>query len=283
MINQVLFQALRNRKNEMEVEMILTRTLFDGDMVKVSRRLMIGLSFFICLFFAIGCSQQPEDPAWYQSTTSGDTLESKELITKINDVNSLFDLYEMRQEYVLRGGDSSDIMMELDRRRDQLVESAETFPAIPGKLDFLGWNIQWAGVDPDRQGSEDTEKYRISGYFVVTGKMDRDWIWKIMTKVDEKDASVLPPDRQKCRYVNWQVHPKTSTWEPGEHHVVSTVMELKPVPYYIFATMFIYPELINHGAFDYGWFVDPDLPPVPKDKPAPHLFSQKSAGKPAPQ
>ena len=229
--------------------MIVTQYIFNYLMVKVSRQLMIGLSLLICLFFAIGCSQQPEDPAWFQSTMSGDALKGVELITKINDVSSLFDLYKMKREYILRGGESRDIMMELDRRRDQLEKEAKSFPAIPGKLDFLGWDID----------KVDGNRYRVSCYFVVTGKMDHDWIFKLLAKVDEKDASMLPPENQKSGRVKWQVYPKTSTWDPGEHKIISKIVDLKPIPYNIYARFFIWPEGIYQDVFFYGWFADPDL------------------------
>jgi hypothetical protein len=222
--------------------------------------IILGSGMVLSTAALVSCSRAPEDPAWFQSTATGEALGPDQLAEKIERIDSLFDLYDMKREYILRGGDSREIMAELDRRRDQLVEEADAFPAIPGKLDFLGWDsIEKVGAN----------QYRISGYFVARDKMERDWQFKIMTKVDEQHVSLLPPDRQNARYLNWPVFPKTSTWQPGEHHILSTIMKLEPIPYYIYARMFYYPELINHGEIAYGWFADPNLPPVPKDKPAP--------------
>ena len=210
---------------------------------------LTGFCVLFLVLSAASCSRAPEDPAWFQSTTSGDPLSSNRLTEKINHTDSLFDLYEMKREYILRGGESGDIMKELNQRRDQLVKKAEAFPAIPGKLDFFGWDID----------KVDGNKYRISCYFVVTGKMERDWIFKLIGKVDEKHAHLLPPENQKYRSVKWQEYPKTSTWDPGEHKIISEIVELQPIPYNIYARFFIWPENKYQDVFSYGWFADPDL------------------------
>lgn len=206
----------------------------------------------ICLVFlmvsATSCSRAPDDPAWFQSTTSGDTLSSDQLTEKLHKTDSLFQLYDMKREYILRGGDSRKIMEAMDTRRDQLAENSEVLPAIPDKLDFLGWDIKKIGG----------AKYRISCYFVVTGEMERDWILKIVGAVDEKHISLLPPKNQKIKYAKWQLNPKTSTWEPGEHKILSQIVELKPIPYNIAAVFFLYPEREYCKAFRYGWFADAD-------------------------
>ena len=208
-----------------------------------------ALCAILAIIIVTGCSRAPEDPAWFQSTTSGDTLTSAQLGERINRTDSLFDLFDMKREYILRGGESEKIMIALDKRRDQLTEVAEAFPAIPDKLDFLGWDID----------KMDNNKYRISCYFVVTGNMDRDWIFKLIAKVDEKHAHMLPPENQKGRRIKWQVYPKTSTWDPGEHKIISELVELQSIPYNISARFFLWPEGECQKPFSYGWFADPDL------------------------
>ena len=201
-----------------------------------------------------GCSRAPEEPAWFQETATGHFLESDQVLSKISKVDSLFELYRMKREYILRGGDSKDVMQSLDERRDQLVGKAPTFPAIPGKLDFCGWDIEKVGDN----------EYQVFGYFVVTGKMDRDWILKIMANVDDKHIQMLPLEQQKAGRAKWQVYPKTSTWDVGEHHILGEIIELRPIPYHISARFFLWPELINQDVFSYGWFADPDL--IPEDQ-----------------
>ncbi len=196
----------------------------------------------------IACSRTPEEPSWFQATSSGETLDGARLTAIIRQTDSLFDLYDMKREYILRGGDSPEIMQELDRRRDQLAATIERFSAIPGKLDFLGWDIRKVAGN----------RYRISCYFVVVGKMDRDWILKLMAKVDEKHAHLLPPENQVDGRMRWQVYPKTSTWDPGEHKIIAEIVELQPIPYDIFARFFLWPEDTYQDAFSYGWFADPD-------------------------
>jgi len=229
---------------------------------KTNFRFRAFLCLGACLTAGVlaGCSRCQEEPAWFQST---DIRGEEDLLNKIQSVDCLFALESMRREYVLRENEPSQAVLEaLDSRAGRLVAEAEVFPAIPGALDFLGWKIERIGSGSAKQKTDDRRKYRVSGYFVVTGRMDRDWIFKIMTKVDDQHVFLLPPDRQKAKYLNWQIYPKTSTWKPGEHYVLSTTVELKPIPYYIFARMFLYPELINHDVFAYGWFADPDEAPA---------------------
>ena len=228
--------------------MNLLKKLFCVDRAADLPKALTGFCVLFLVLSAASCSRAPEDPAWFQSTTSGDTLDSTKLIEKISQVDSLFNLYDMKREYVLRGGESGEIMEALDQRRDQLVKEAEAFPAIPDKLDFFGWDID----------KVDGNKYRISCYFVVTSKMERDWILKIVGKVDEKHVPMLSPENQKAKRVKWQLYPKTSTWDPGEHKILSQVVDLQPIPYRIGAVFFIYPEKKYRKAFSYGWFADVD-------------------------
>jgi len=213
---------------------------------------LLGLGIFLSALSGVGCSRAPEDPAWFQSTTLGDTLADNRLVEKINQTDSLFKIYSMKREYILRGGESRGIMSALNRRRDQLVKATESFTVIPGKLDFFGWDID----------KVDDNKYRISCYFIVTGKMERNWTFKLVGKVDEKQAHLLPPENQKHRSVKWQVYSKTSTWDPGEHKIISKIVELQPVPYDISAVFYIYPEKKYGKPFLYGWFADVDAESV---------------------
>ncbi len=232
----------------------------------VFRKLSVALSYILgigilgCGILGFGCSRAPEDPAWFQSTKSGDLLSEDQLVGKINNTDSLFGLHEMRRKYIILGGKSASVIEALELRRDQLVEEIEPFPAIPGKLDFFEWDIRKIGE----------KRYRVSCYFVVREKLEYDWNLNIMTKVDEEHADLLPADRQQAGYVNWRIRPPASSWEPGEHQILSRIIELEPVPYYINARMMWWPERLNHAVFTYGWFADTDQPVDLEDKPAPH-------------
>jgi len=229
--------------------MNLLKKLFCVDRAADLPKALTGFCVLFLVLSAASCSRAPEDPAWFQSTTSGDTLTSAQLGERINRTDSLFDLFDMKREYILRGGESEKIMIALDKRRDKLTEAADTFPAIPDKLDFLGWDID----------KMDNNKYRISCYFVVVGKMDKNWIFKLLAKVDEKHAPMLPPENQKGRRMKWQLYPKPSTWDPGEHKILSELVELQPIPYNIYGRFFLWPEGKYQDVFSYGWFADPDL------------------------
>ncbi len=240
-----------------------------GKMRFAGRAVLVAVMVFGFLT-AVACSRAPEDLPWFKSEESGLRLDPDEIQARIDGVDCLFRIHDMKRDFILQGGDGAEaVLAALDGRRDQLVEKTKPFPAVPGALDFFAWRIRPASEIPGRQWERDQGKYEISGYFVVTGEMDKDWIFKVMTQVDDQHVSLLPPDRQQAKYLNWQVFPRTSTWEPGEHHILSTIADLQPIPYYIFAQMYIWPERVQHGVFAYGWFADPDLPPLPEDKPAP--------------
>lgn len=217
-----------------------------------------------------GCRRAPEEPAWFHSPETGEVLGPEALGEIIQDTDCLFRIDEMKRELIFRGGEEvPEIMAALNRRRDRLVEETEAFSAVPGALDFLGWRIRPTSEVPGREWETREGRYEISGYFVVTGEMDRNWIFRIMTKVDDQHVHLLPPERQQARYINWQIFPRTSDWSPGEHHILSTIMDLQPIPYYIYARMYLYPEFINQPDFAYGWFAGSNVEPVPEDKPPP--------------
>lgn len=250
--------------------MIQSRFLAGGGKMSFAGRAVLVAVMAFGLFTAVACSRAPEEPAWFQSEETGKTLGPDELLAKIAGVDCLFQIYDMKRDFILQGGErGEEVLAALDGRRDQLVEKAKPFPAVPGDLDFFAWRIRPASEIPGRQWERDQRKYEISGYFVVTGEMDKDWIFKVMTQVDDHHVSLLPPDRQQAKYLNWQVFPRTSTWEPGEHHILSTIADLQSIPYYIYAQMYIWPERVHHGVFAYGWFADPDLSLLSEDKPAP--------------
>ena len=226
--------------------------------------LFSGLCILIPLT-AINCSPTSQEPPEGYSV---ENISTNDLLAKIQTIDSLFELNDIIEQFNLRADKpAQEALAALYARRDQLINNADVIPAIPGALDFYGWDIQWVGVDPDRQRGDDRENYKISGYFVVNGKMDRDWVFKIMTKVDESHVHLLPANRRDAGYINWSIRAPTSTWEPGEHHILSTTAKLKPIPYYISARMFYPPELKNHASFSYGWFADPDVGSTPNHEP----------------
>lgn len=244
--------------------MKLRQTKIRSQMILSSAR-RVGILLAAVLVLA-GCSPEKPKPDRDQSPGVSGAGAWRE---KVSQVADLFELQALREEYLQQAIEPDrEIIAALDARRDQLVKETDAFPAIPGALDFLGWKIQELGPDPDRRAGDDRKRYRISGYFVVTGKMDKNWTFRIMTKVDKQHLSYLPPDRRKPGYLNWQIPTETSTWQPGEHHILSTVMELRPIPYYIYARMYYYPEMINHANFAYGWFADPDVGEIDRNQAA---------------
>ena len=85
-------------------------------------RLIILLWIIPSLASVIGCTRVSEEPAWFQSSVSGKTLSSGELISMIKAVDSISHLDAMKSEYESRGGRSGEVMGAMDRRREELGE-----------------------------------------------------------------------------------------------------------------------------------------------------------------
>jgi len=84
-----------------------------------------------------------------------------------------------------------------------------------------------------------------------------------VAKVDDSHVDRLPPDSRKEKRLRYKMAPETSTWEVGEHKIVSHIFNFQPIPYEIFGVFYLYPEGTYGDTFEYGWFADPDLQPGP--------------------
>jgi len=207
-----------------------------------------------CLvIWPIGCGsgQAPEEAEWYQSTATGKSLSDDQLLAKITRESNLFRLYEMKRSYIMGGGKSQAIVKALDARRDELVAARELSEAIPGKVDFVDWNIK----------KQDDGTHLVSAYLVVKNKPERDWRMKFIANVDEQHVDMLPPDSRAAKRLRHKINPETSTWEPGEHKILSQVFNFKAIPYEICGVFYLYPDGVYGETFKYGWFADPDLKP----------------------
>jgi len=131
-----------------------------------------------------------------------------------------------------------------------MVKDADTVPAIPGKIDFVAWDIRRL----------EEGKYEVSGYFVVIGKLDRDWRCKFVAIVDDNDLDMLPSECRKSKRIIHRLYPKTSTWDIGEHKILRRIFEFKPIPYKIHGIFSLYPENTWANKFEYGWYVDTEKP-----------------------
>lgn len=218
-------------------------------------RLLPAVVLAISFLTVSGCGPKPneEEPDWFRSTSTGKNLTDQTLLTKIDSTYDLFTLYRMKRQYVMRGGKSQAIVKALDERRNEIVDAHDRQTAIPDKLDFIDWEIRRVA-----DGS-----YEVSAYFVVTGKMDRDWRCKLVAKVDDSHVDKLPPDSRKEKRLRYKLTPETSTWEVGEHKILSHIFDFQPIPYKIFGVFSLYPEGTYGDMFEYGWFADPDLQPGP--------------------
>jgi len=216
------------------------------------KTLTAGLAVLIILggiLSGCGTDFRSEDAQWFQNTESGKALPGKEITDRINQENNLFSLYEMKRAYIMSGGKSQAIVKALDKRRDGLVEAKETEEAIPGKVDFIDWDISRL----------DDGRYMASAYFIVKEKPDRDWRMKFIANVDDQHIKMLPPDSRASKRLRWKINPDTSTWEKGEHKILSHIFEFKPIPYDISGVFFLYPDNVYGNRFEYGWFADPGI------------------------
>jgi len=204
-----------------------------------------------CLAKAVlgGCGSdcRPDDVRWYQATAACGNLPAGQLLEAISRQDSLFRLYEMKRDYIMGGEDSQAIVVALDARRDELVSARETAAAIPGKVDFVDYEVRKLA-----EGG-----YLVSAYFVARERPARDWRLNLIAKAEEAPSARRPgtPPAAALRY---KLQPETSVWKKGEHRILSQAFDFDAISYEISGEFFLYPDGVYADPFKCGRFAASD-------------------------
>ncbi len=194
--------------------------------------------------FGGGCSRAPEDPAWFQSTTTGEALPADQLRLAINRTESVFDLQRMKREYILRGGVDRAVIAELDRRREEILTEQPELGSPGPKVDLLAFD--YLRVGPGR--------YRAEYLFRARQPLPADLRISIYGGVLPEDIDSLSPAMREAgrRSEVWAHRPVPSAdqWEVGEYIYISHHLQGADIPYSIALKLY---QDEAPGSEDWDW------------------------------
>ncbi len=185
----------------------------------------LPLLMAIALVSIFGCSQAPEDPAWFQSTATGKVLSDEVLIGRIRSAGDPIAIYRMREEYRLRGGDSAEAKDALEQRLAELVSTLSPLGSPCPEADLIAFDYRKVGP----------ADYRADYLFRVNQPFEQDLrIGLYGTVAPEHLDRISGPRRaagKKSEF--WQLipSPATSTWTPGKEIFLSQHVNASPIPY----------------------------------------------------
>ncbi len=190
------------------------------------------------------CSQAPEDPAWFQSKTTGDPSDEGALINRVNATDDIVVLFGMKEEYSSRGGESDAVNRTLSERMDILVSQGVPLGSPCPEVDLVAFDYRRPGPN----------QYYVDFLFRVNKQFKTNLAIGITGKVSAEDRDQLSSKRRKAgkESESWSVKPvpPTSAWRPGEYVLVSSAIKAWPIAYNI--QISFYDPTVKSGEQQYG-------------------------------
>ncbi len=184
--------------------------------------LVMGVVLLVSLS---ACSRAPEDPAWFQSKTTGDPVDEGALINRINATDDIVVLFRMKEEYSSRGGEADAVNRALSERMDILASQGVPLGSPCPEVDLVAFDYRRPG--PNR--------YYVDFLFRVNKQFKTNLAIGITGKVLAENRDQLSPKRRKAgkESESWSVKPDppTSAWRPGEYVLVSSAINARPIAY----------------------------------------------------
>jgi len=173
-----------------------------------------------------GCSRGPEESAWFRSSESGKVLPFEELKADIQRTDSLFDLFDMKRQYVLSQGRMEPrVIEEIDRRRDRILAERPPLGSPCPEVDLVAFDYRY--VEPGR--------YRADYLFRVNGSFSADLEISLQGSVAPEHLDLISKARREDGKESevWVLRPDppTSTWGEGEVRRLSHPISARAIPY----------------------------------------------------
>jgi len=207
----------------------------------------------ILILFIAACSDPPppEDPAWFQSTTTGEALGEDILSAKINQVDDIFTIYRLKEKYLSRDGESQAVAKDLENRWEELLKNYTTSQTICPEADLIAFDYKKVGAN----------QYRADFLFKVNQPFSKDYKIALYGVVDENNRHLLSESRRRRgkKSEAWSSGPDPSTrdWSEGEYVFISNVIEAQPIPYNMYTILYDREGRCAHGQrVDLGWRVN---------------------------
>ena len=98
-------------------------------------------------------------------------------------------------------------------------------------------------------------QYKFSFLFKVNNGFEKDWIIYFHGLVEDANIDLLPKDRQKYKFSNWDFNPKpaTSAWPRNEDITITTEILAKPIPYYMTLGFCTHKDGRHGRGINLGW------------------------------
>lgn len=186
--------------------------------------LLWGIIFL--LWCGSGCSRVPEEPSWFQSTSTGSVLSDNQLLGEISRTDSLFDLREMKREFILyRGGEPRIVLEELDRRFEEIMAEKPVLGSPSPEVDLVAFDYRKIG----------TGRYRADYLFQVNQPLRTDLRIALYGMVAPEHIDRISTARReegKSSEV-WSLQPElpTSAWREGDYRFLSQEFSAEAIPY----------------------------------------------------
>jgi len=151
------------------------------------------------------------------------------LVAEIEAANDFVSLHALEKECGQREGQSNALTEAIDDRFEALTDGIEPQTLTEG-LDFIDVNVKATG----------DKEYTFSFLLKSTAVLDTDYHLTFVGKVDESHILRLPENVQKLGRQTWAIVIKenpTSTWKPGEYHVLQKKVKTEFIPYDLSITL----------------------------------------------
>jgi hypothetical protein len=198
----------------------------------------------------LSCSRKPEDPAWFQSTATGKSLDKSILLKQIAQTDDIFAIYRMRDEFRHRGESSRVVMDALEKQWKKLLENQQPSTEICPEADLVAFDFKAVGPGECR-----------ADFIIRTKKaFDKDYWLSLHGIVDGENHQFLSEARRKLgkNSEQWAFSPKppTTSWPVGEDILISYTFPAQSISYKM--SIFIYDRSVKkagrHGnSVQLGW------------------------------
>ncbi len=206
----------------------MSKTIHFSVLKKVNISLVRSLCPFLVLGVLVspGCSREPEDPAWFRSSETGKILPIDELKAEIERTDSLFDLFEMKRQYVISQGRMEPRVIEtIDRRRDRILTERPPLGSPCPEVDLVAFDYRY--IEPGR--------YRADYLFRVNRSFSADLEISLQGSVAPEHLDLISKTRREEGKESevWVLRPDppTSTWGEGEVRLLSHGFSARAIPY----------------------------------------------------
>jgi hypothetical protein len=173
----------------------------------------------------LACSRDTEDPAWFQSTESGESLDDTALISMVGTVDNLITLHRMKAEYEHREGGSVPVNTAMKKRGEQLLAGRPPLGRLCEEVDLIAFDYRKISHD----------RYQADYLLKINRGLRSELRITLVGAVAPEDSDQLSAKRRKAGKKSevWKFMPSPPApdWVPGEYLLLSQTFKGQDIPY----------------------------------------------------